>query len=223
MQQDNVCVDNMFCMFVSLPNTFPCVVFRAPAPMTKGRDAMPSGGDTPSCSPIRAIGEALARRALSPRAVRASRPATGEPIVQMDRDQNPQPTNGANPVPGAADQQVTFISVPAGGPNEGQRMAPYVHQSQPATSDAESAVSLGATTLTCEGTPRGDEEPAGLMASDTEPPTDPSIDREVPQQEILNNQHKQKRIPPTRSSTAATNHSQVKACIPRLCLTCSVV
>ena len=148
--------------------------------MTKGKDAMPSGGDTPSCSPIRVLGEAIARRALSPRAMRASRPATGEPIVQMDRDQSPQPSNGANPVPAAADQQITFISIPAGGPNEGQRMAPHVHQSQPATSDAESAVSLGATTLTCEGTPRGDEEPAGLMVSHTEPPTDPSIEREIP-------------------------------------------
>ena len=98
--------------------------------------------------------------------------------MQIDRDQNPQPTNGVNPLPGVADQQVTFISIPAGGPDEGQRMALYVHPPQPATSDVESAVG-SATTLTCEGTPIGDEEPSGLFMSDTDPPTDPSIDREV--------------------------------------------
>ena len=72
-----------------------------------------------------------------------------------------------------------MISIPAGGPDDGQMMAPYVQQPQPATSDAESAVG-SATTLTCEGAPIGDEEPAGLFMSDTDPPTDPSIDREVP-------------------------------------------
>ena len=138
---------------------------------------MPSGGDGLSCSPIRAIVAAFATRPISPRAVRAPRPAIGEPIVQNDRDLNPQPTNGTIPVPGAADQQVTMISIPAGGPDDGQMMAPYVQQPQPATSDVESGVG-SATTLTCEGTPKGDEEPAGLLRSGTEP-TDPSIDREV--------------------------------------------
>ena len=93
----------------------------------------------------------------------------------MLQDQNPQPTSGVVTVPGAGDQEVTFILIPAGGPHEGQRMAPYTHQAQPATSDGESAVSMGATTQSLEETPVGDEEPAGLR-SDTEPP---SLDTEV--------------------------------------------
>ena len=91
---------------------------------TTNKEVMPSGGsgDTPSCSPIRALAD-LGRRALSPRAVRALRPASGEPILQIERDQNPQPT-ARQPGPGSADQQVTMLCVPAGGPDEGQR---YVH------------------------------------------------------------------------------------------------
>ena len=173
---------------------------------------MPSGGDGSSCSPIRVIAVAFARRPFSPRAVRAPRPAMGEPIVQIDRDQNPQPTNGVNPLPGVADQQITFISIPAGGPDEGQRMAPYVHQHQPATSDVESAVG-SATTLTCEGTPIGDEEPSGLFMSDTDPPTDPSIDREVPAAGNLEEQQKQQTVLPQTSRMAATNQNQATNCV----------
>ena len=177
-QQDKLC-ETLFLHLCVHTKQISFDVFRVPSRSTRGKDAMPSGGDGSSCSPIRAIGEAFARRAFSPRAVRAPRPAMGEPIVQIDRDQIPQPTNGTNPVPGAADQQVTMISIPAGGPDDGQMMAPYVQQPQPATSDFESAVGL-ATTLTCEGAPIGDEEPSGLFMSDTDPLTDPSIDREVP-------------------------------------------
>ena len=165
-------------IIVSVPSSFLIDEFWESSRSTKEKVAMPSGGDGSSCSPIRAIAVAFARRPFSPRAVRAPRPATGEPIVQIDRDQNPQPTNGTNPVPGVADQQVTMISIPACGPDDGQMMAPYVQQPQPATSDVESAAA-SATTLTCEGTPIGDEEPSGLFMSDTDPLSDPSIDREV--------------------------------------------
>ena len=134
------CVTLYCYIIVSVPSSFLFDDFWEPSRSTKEKDAMPSGGDGSSCSPIRAIVVAFARRPFSPRAVRAPRPATGEPIVQIDRDQNPQPTNGTNPVPGAADQQVTMISIPAGGPDDGQMMAPYIQQPQPATPDAESAV-----------------------------------------------------------------------------------
>ena len=129
--------------------------FWAPTRSTKDKEVMPSGGsgDTPSCSPIRAL-TALGRRALSPRAVRALRPASGEPILQIDRDQNPQPT-ARQLGPGSADQQVNMISIHAGGPGEGQRYVPYQQQPQPPTSDAESGMG-SATTQTCEGTPIGD-------------------------------------------------------------------
>ena len=107
----------------------------------------------------------LGRRALSPRTERALRTAIGEPVLQINHDQNPQPTGQSGP--GFADQQVTMLSIPAGGPGEGQRYISYQQQPQPQTSDAESR--LGST-QTCEKTPIGDEEPMGLM-SDTDPST----------------------------------------------------
>ena len=116
------CVKHYLYIIVSVPSRFPLDDFWEPSRSTKEKDAMPSGGDGSSCSPIRAIGEAFARRAFFPRAVRAPRPAIGEPIVQNDRDLNLQPTNGTTSVPGVADQQVTMISVPAGGPDDGQIM-----------------------------------------------------------------------------------------------------
>ena len=70
-----------------------------------------------------------------------------------------------------------MISVPAGGPDDGQKTVQYIQHVQPATSDAESRGS--ATTQTCDGIITGDEEPAGLVRSDTEA-TDPSLDKEIP-------------------------------------------
>ena len=35
---------------------------------------------------------------------------------------------------------------------------------------------------TLEGTPLGDEEPEGFHRADTEPPTDPSVEKEVPEE-----------------------------------------
>ena len=71
-----------------------------------------------------------------------------------------------------------MISVPAGGLDDGQKTVQYTQHVQPATSDAESVVG-SATTQTCDGTITGDEDPAGLLWSDTEA-TDPSIDKEIP-------------------------------------------
>ena len=55
---------------------------------------------------------------------------------------------------------------------------------QAATSDAEFGVLSASTDQvpTLEGTPLGDEEPEGFHRSDTEPPTDPSVEREVPEE-----------------------------------------
>ena len=73
-----------------------------------------------------------------------------------------------------------MISIPAGGPGESQKCVPCQHHSQPPTSDAESGV-CSVSTVTLEGTPIGEEEPEGLHRSDTEPPTDPSVERELPE------------------------------------------
>ena len=88
-----------------------------------------------------------------------------------------------------------MISIPIGGPGEGQQCVHYgptVHPSpmesqhcpQATTSDAESGVLSASTDQvpTLEGTPLGDEEPEGLHRSDAEPPTDPSVEREVPEE-----------------------------------------
>ena len=98
--------------------------------------------------------------------------------MQGDSGQNPQPSNGTSSVPRTADQQVTMISVPAGGLDDGQKIVPYTQHVQPATSDAELGVG-SAITQTCDGTVTGEEEPAGLVRSDTEAIV-PSVDKEVP-------------------------------------------
>ena len=58
------------------------------------------------------------------------------------------------------------------------------HCPQAPTSDAESGVLSASTDQvpTLEGTPLGDEELEGFHRSDTEPPTDPSVEREVPEE-----------------------------------------
>ena len=146
---------------------------------------MPSYSDTPSCSPIRGL-VTLGRKALSPRRNRDLQPACVEPIIQSASDQNPQPTvTGMSS--DQANQHGMMISIPIGGPGEGQQCVHYgptvcplpmeSHQCpQPPTSDAESGV-LSVSTATLEGTPLGDEEPEGFHRSDTEPPTDPSFER----------------------------------------------
>ena len=91
-----------------------------------------------------------------------------------------------------ANQHGMMISIPVGGPGEGQQcvhygptVCPLPIESQqclqPPTSDAESGV-LSVSTATLEGTPLGDEEPEGFHRSDTEPPTDPSVERELPEE-----------------------------------------
>ena len=141
---------------------------------------MPSGGsgDTPSCSPIRALAS-LGKRAFSPRRTRDLQPAFGEPTIQSDRDQNPQPT-ATGMGSDQESQHGMMISISVGGPGEGQQCVPYRHYPQPPTSDAESGV-LSVSTATLEGTPLGEEEPEELHRSDTEPPTDPSVERELPE------------------------------------------
>ena len=87
-----------------------------------------------------------------------------------------------------------MISIPVGGPGEGQHCIPYgpavvlaplenQEFPQAATSDAESGVLSASTEQvpTLEGTPLGEEEPEGFHRSDTEPPTDRSMEREVPE------------------------------------------
>ena len=89
------------------------------------------------------------------------------------------PTIGLSSGQRLAEQHNAMISVPAGGPNGGQRTVQYIQHVQPATSDAESSGS--ATTQT------GEEEPAGFMRSDMEP-TAPSPDKEVPPIATADNQ-----------------------------------
>ena len=117
---------------------------------------MPSYSDTPSCSPIRGL-VTLGRKALSPGRNRDLQPAFGEPIIQSDRDQNPQPT-----VTGMGSDQENqhgmMISIPVGGPGEGQQCVHYGPTVRPSpmesqqcpqapTSDAESGV-LSVSTAT---------------------------------------------------------------------------
>ena len=129
---------------------------------------MPSGGH--GCSPIRALASAITGRPISPRSERAHKPKLGEQIVQSDDAQNLLPTTGMSSGRRPEEQYDAMISVPAGGPNDGQRTVQYIQHGPPATSDAESRGS--ATTQT------GEEEPADFMRSDTEP-TDPSPDKEI--------------------------------------------
>ena len=130
---------------------------------------MPSGGH--GSSSFRALAMAITGRPISPRSERVHKPKLGEPIVQRDDAQHMLPTIGMSLGQRLEEQYDAVISVPAGGPNDGQRTVQYIQHAQPVTSDAESRGS--ATTQT------GEEEPAGFIRSDTEP-TDPSPDKEAP-------------------------------------------
>ena len=138
---------------------------------------MPSGGH--GSSQIRVLTSAFTGRPISPRSERAHKPKLGEPIVQSDDAQNLLPIIGMSSGQRPEEQYDAMISVPAGGPNDGQRTVQYIQHAQPATSDAESRGS--ATTQT------GEEEPAGCIPSDTEP-TDPSPDKEAPAIATADNQ-----------------------------------
>ena len=169
-----------FSFYLCVPKDLLCEDVQAPS-RTKDKEDMPIGGngDTPSCSPIRSLAS-IGKMAFSQRRTRNLQPAFGEPTIQSDRDQNPQPT-----VTGMGSDQENqhgmMISIPVGVPGEGQQCVPYRHYPQPPTSDAESGV-LSVSTATLEGTPLGDVEPEGFHRSDTEPPTDPSVERELPEE-----------------------------------------
>ena len=79
------------------------------------------------------------------------------------------------------DNQIsTMISVPVGGPGEGQQFVPCFAHGHPPTSDAESGT-CSVSTVTQGATTLGEAEPDGFHRSDTEPPTDLSVERERPE------------------------------------------
>ena len=138
---------------------------------------MPSGGDTPSCSPIRSI-TSWGRRGLSPRANRTHQAPLGEPTLQTEANQDPQTTMQGE---GQEVGQAAMISVPRGGPGEGNHFV--AHLPNAPTSDTESGIASASTVFTQGATTIGEEEPHGFIRSDTEPSPEVTAERAGPMDE----------------------------------------
>ena len=155
-----ICVDSFQCVSnihiehpACLPYCFTKRMLRGPvrAPRRTFPEATKKITRMTNCAPFGAIASAFSGRAPSPKPQRPPSHPQGEPIIQVD---------GPPPSPSAEwNRMYGGMSVPAGGPQDGQTNSFFLDnqptEEQPAGSDVES----NSTWQRCSPTTREDEAP----------------------------------------------------------------